>query len=204
MESQTEEGAAVKGTLLPATRGCGYGQNEISKEVFDTLECFELMLAEHPHGVKASEVYEKFFPHQDSTSIFGRVRVLMEEGLLMRMGVKGSKTSTYILPDGFEERKARMKVHQRRCRDKMTKSRTQKPLVEPAEAEQLPLVKGFPYKDAEDLHRFLIITISALEEMQEAIPKLLPLLLDVEREFDRYLRVRGYIEKLLGTLKEPI
>lgn len=73
------------------------------------------------------------------------------------------------------------------------------PAVKLAEPD---MVKGLPYTLAADLRGRLDSIIGALEAMQEHVGPMLALLLDLDKDFDRYTRATERLDKLKRELAE--
>jgi hypothetical protein len=179
-------------------------QIELSERTFETLENFELVLSEHPDGVKVNQVFKEF-PTKGSYSAFcDRVRLLVKLHLITMTSRPKSQLNRYLLPADFKERKAKVIVKPTKLPYSVTTLAEKPP--EPMQVRPVPPLKepdmlnGLPYTPSSQLRTHVGNIIEALEILQVNIPPALALLLDLDRDFERYTKVR---EKL-GDLKKEL
>lgn len=179
-----------------------FGPDDIGHLTMETLEDFELLLSEKER-VSPGEV--RAISNVPASAFTERVRKLWGKGLLVRHGEKPN--TSYSLPEDFKERKAALVVKQVKVSAKKAVVQD-KPLVRvkpEALAERgltpdgdLPKVNGLPHRPSTELQTHVACIIEALESLQVHVNAALPLLLDMERDFERYKKVK---EVLLGLKK---
>lgn len=172
-------------------------QNLITKNVFETLENFELMLSEHPEGVRVMQVWREF-PMGIGYSLFcDRVRTLVSKGLLTMTHAPTSQSNRYKLPLDFHDRKANVIVIPTSKR-----GGTPEPMrAAPAPKLEAPdLLEGLPFTPTSELRSHLGKVIEGLESLKDNIGPTLALLLDLDRDFDRYNKVREGLADLKKQL----
>lgn len=167
-----------------------FGPDDIGHLTMETLEDFELLLSEKER-VSPGEV--RAISNVPASAFTERVRKLRAKGLLVRHGEKPN--TSYSLPEDFKERKAALVVKQ----VKSSSGRSKQPEAPGLTPEtDLPKVNGLPHRPSTELQTHVACIIEALESLQVHVNAALPLLLDMERDFDRYKKVK---EVLLGLKK---
>lgn len=191
-----------------------FGPNDISDRVFATLEDYELVLLEKPDGVAAKEVRMKAAPNLKKSVWSLRTKALVDMGLLVRHGTgPRDKETFYTLPPDLDERKSRLnvvEVHGRKAKD-ISKPAVEQPpplvRVKPealaarglTQDKDLPKVNGLPHRPSTELQTHVACIIEALESLQVHVNAALPLLLDMERDFERYKKVKEVLLSLKKT-----
>jgi len=177
---------------------------ELSERAFETLENFELMLSEHPEGVKVNQVFTEFPTSASYSAFCDRVRLLVKLHLITMTSRPKSQLNRYLLPADFKEQKSKVIAKQTKLPYTVAPLAEKAPepmKVRPAPVLEEPgLLNGLPYTPSSELQTHLGAIIEALESLKTHIVPTLALLLDLDRDFERYTRVR---EKL-GDLKKEL
>lgn len=136
-------------------------------------------------------------------------------GLLTMVGKNKARLKRYYLAESWREAVAAITVipKYKLLEKRRPYKRKPKPLIPQAKkvkqatppSSGFPdLVRGLPYVPNAELRTHLGKVIEALESMQEHLAPVLALLLDLDRDFDRYSMVRGHLvgmKKMLDEVK---
>lgn len=169
----------------------------VPEHLMSTLEAFEIMLADK-HTIYMREVREAA-PNLGSRScVTGKTAALVDKGLLVRHGLHGDKNTAYSLPENFEELKSALVTvpTQKGGRRPGSINKTPPPGRPPFPEPKPEKLNGFPFVPKEELRMHLGKIIEGLETLQEHIRPALTLLLDLDRDFDRYAKVTKTLEEL--------
>jgi len=160
---------------------------KLEKRLAETMEAFELVLMDHHlEGVKAKQVWRELPLGIKYSAFCQRVRELVKMGLLTMTHTPKSSHNRYHLSPTYLKTRPNVIVV--------------KPEIKTPALEEPDLLNGLPYTPSSELRTHLGNVIEGLEILQVNLPPLLALLLDMDRDFERYTKVR---EKL-GDLKKEL
>jgi hypothetical protein len=173
----------------------------VSPKTFETLENFQLLLHEKPGGVTIKELHDIFYQGEVSLSgLQQRVLGMKKRGLLTLIGAPREKNSRYVLPANFEALKERMIVSKKTDQSSKDNGRRQcrRPTPPVVQAPPQPAPKPPPLDAHGNLRVHINHVIDALENLKEHVPLALSLLLDMDKDFRRFERIKT----VLGDLKK--
>jgi hypothetical protein len=161
---------------------------KLEKRLSDVMEAFELVLIDHRfEGVKIKQVWKELNLGLGYSAFCQRVRKLVKLGMLSMTKTPKSVHNRYNLSHKYREMKGEVMFRH--------------PPISPAPSLEEPnLLNGLPYTPSSELRTHLGNVIEGLEILQVNLPPLLALLLDMDRDFERY----GKVKEKLGNLKKEL
>jgi len=184
----------------------------VTWEVFDAFLNMESMNkdAGKPNGGMSAKEVWIMFGKRGLSYFYAHALEVAKMGLLTIKGMNKSHLKRYYLAENWQEALAAIKVIPKYnlLKKRGPYKRKPKPLI-PQVKEATPPVSGFPnlvhglpYVPNAELRSHLGKVIEALEALQENLPAVLALLLDLDRDFDRYSMVRGHLVGMKKMLDE--
>jgi hypothetical protein len=165
------------------------------QESEDFILAVKLLSEKYPQGPTRGDIFRFLFPRINSTQKNGKNRTeYLRIGSIADLLIRAGKIKGEYCNGPGKRAILRFKVAEPNNDGSTLGVQFDvppQPPQAPKAQEALPL---FFNSGEQELRQTLSHTIEALETLQENIPKILPLLLDIDRDFDRYKKVREVLQ----------